>query len=144
MIEGVKVTPLKIIETDGGNVMHAMKNSDPGFTGYGEAYFSIIEPGKIKAWKKHKKMTLNLVVPVGEIQFVIYDDRNSEEEGDFQNIVLSRTNYCRLTVPPGVWMGFMGLSETNAILLNIADIPHDPNEVDRKNIDDIRYEWSGK
>lgn len=38
-IEGVIVTPLKQIYNPRGDVWHAMKCSDPGFDGFGEAYF---------------------------------------------------------------------------------------------------------
>ena len=64
-LDGVMITPLKIIQVPGGDVSHGMKISDPGFAGFGEVYFSNIEPGVVKAWKRHRKMTLNLVVTVG-------------------------------------------------------------------------------
>ena len=54
MIEGVIFTPLSIIETEGGNVLHAMKASDVGFSSFGESYFSIIESGVVKGWKLHR------------------------------------------------------------------------------------------
>ena len=75
MIKDVVITKLDIIGTLGGSVMHAMKESSTGYAGFGEAYFSQVDKGAIKAWKRHKKMTLNLVVPVGEIRFVFFDDR---------------------------------------------------------------------
>jgi dTDP-4-dehydrorhamnose 3,5-epimerase len=50
--------------------------------------------------------------------------------------------YVRLTVPPGIWFGFKGLGEPQSLLLNIADILHDPDEVERRVISDIDYEWS--
>ena len=37
---------------------------------FGEAYFSKIKFNKIKAWKYHSKMTLNLAVPHGKVKFV--------------------------------------------------------------------------
>ena len=141
MINGLFISPQKIISKTGGNIYHIMKDSDIGFFGYGEAYFSTIEPGFINAWKRHTKMTLNLVVPVGKIRFVIFDDRNSENK-QFQQIILSKENYCRLTVPPMVWMGFQGLSNGRSMLLNIANIEHDPSEVDRLEIEKINYDWS--
>ena len=77
------ITPLKIIQVPGGDVSHAMKISDPGFAGFGEVYFSNIEPGVVKAWKRHRQMTLNLVVSVGAIRFVMFDDRHqSPDSGD--------------------------------------------------------------
>ena len=54
-----------------------MKETSAGYAGFGEAYFSQVDKGAIKAWKRHKKMTLNLLVPVGEIKFVLFDDREA-------------------------------------------------------------------
>ena len=141
MINDVLLTPLDIIETLGGNIMHAMKEIDAGFYGFGEAYFSEVNFNSIKAWKRHKEMTLNLLVPVGKIKFVLCDNREGSNN-QFQEITISRDNYCRLTVPPMVWVGFKGLSETGSMLLNIANIGHDPLEVDRKNIKEIEFNWN--
>jgi len=139
MIEGVLVTPLRIIDTPGGDVMHAMKQSDPGYVGFGEAYFSQVAHGAIKAWKRHRKMTLNLVVPVGEVRFVLYDDQEGRQT--FQELVLSPSSYCRLTVPPMVWVGFQGLSSKGSVVLNIANLEHDSLEADKQEISQIDYNW---
>ena len=40
---------------------------------FGEIYFSNINSLCIKAWKKHKIMTLNLIVPIGKVRFVFHD-----------------------------------------------------------------------
>ena len=141
MIKDVVIAKLDIIDTLGGSVMHAMKASSAGYAGFGEAYFSQVDQGAIKAWKRHKRMTLNLVVPVGEIRFVLFDDREVSNI-QFQEVIISKDNYCRLTVPPMVWMGFQGLSDSSAMLLNIADIEHNPDEVDRKEMGEINYNWS--
>ena len=117
MIEGLILTPLKIIDNDDGNVLHALKENDSGYLGFSEAYFSEVNSGSIKAWKQHRKMTLNIVVPVGEIKFVIFDNR-FDETGVFQEIILSQQNYFRLTIPPMVWLGFQGVSSNKSLLLN--------------------------
>jgi dTDP-4-dehydrorhamnose 3,5-epimerase len=140
MIKDVLITYLDVIDTPGGNVMHGMKKTSTGYVGFGEAYFSQINDGVIKAWKRHREMTLNLIVPVGKIKFVLFDDTNST--GQFQEIIVSKSNYCRLTVPPMVWVGFQGLSSNGSVLLNIADIEHNPNEVDRLETEKINYDWS--
>lgn len=141
-VDGVVITPLKEIQVAGGNVLHAMKATDQGYVGFGEAYFSQIEARAIKPWKRHRKMTLNLVVPIGAIRFVIFDDRpNSFTQGKFQQVVLSPGNYSRLTIPPMLWMAFQGISNGVSLLLNIADILHDPSESDRKSIDEIAFVW---
>ncbi len=141
MIEGVIVTHLDVIDTPGGNVMHGMKETSAGYVGFGEAYFSQVDKGAIKAWKRHKKMTLNLIVPVGEIRFVLFDDREVSNT-QFQEVIISKDNYCRLTVPPMIWMGFQSLSDGGSMLLNIANIEHDAHEVDKTNIEQIEFNWN--
>jgi len=142
-IEGLIITPTKIISTIGGDVFHGIKKSDSGYVGFGEAYFSTIEPNAIKAWKRHREMTLNLLVPFGEVRLVLHDDRSHIPiPGIFQEVILSRKNYQRLTIPPLVWLGFQGIGAKQAILLNIADIQHNPLEVDRKSLKDIPYNWN--
>ena len=141
MIKGVLITPLDIIDTPDGNVMHIMKEFDAGYADFGEAYFSEINPNSVKAWKRHKEMTLNLIVPVGEIRFVLFDDREVSNT-QFQEVIISKDNYCRLTVPPMIWMGFQGLSGDGSMLLNIANLEHNPNEVDKRNIEQIKFNWN--
>ena len=141
MINGVLITPLKILETKGGNVLHSLKDKDPGYKSFGEAYFSEVQPGAIKAWKLHQDMTLNITVPVGKVRFVLYDDRD-KSASEFQELIISRKNYVRLTVPPMIWVGFQGLSDVNSLLLNIADIPHNPKESIRKGLNEIYFDWS--
>ena len=131
IINDVKLTPLRIIEAEAGSILHAMKQSDPSFAGFGEAYFSTVKTGFIKGWKKHNRMVLNIVVPHGKILFVLYDGR--EQSATFRKtmeVVLSKDSYQRLTVPPGIWMAFKGLDTGENLLLNIASIPHDPSEAD--------------
>jgi len=130
LIEGVSINPLKIIPVEHGDVLHALKATDSSFVGFGEAYFSTIEHGSIKGWKYHSKMTLNIVVPVGIIRFVIFDDRpESETRNTFNEIVLGpSSNYVRLTVKPKLWFAFQGLDKGLNLLLNLASIAHDPTE----------------
>jgi len=141
-IDGVLLTPLKIMDVEGGNVFHGMRSYDPGFAGFGEAYFSSVESKAIKAWKRHHQMVLNLIVPLGSVRFVIYDTRqNSSSYGKCEDVILSQKNYYRLTVPPMLWLGFQGMGESANMLLNIANITHSPEEVDRKEMNEIKYDW---
>ena len=142
LIDGVFITPQTRIEHPKGNIMHAMKCSGVGYAGFGEAYFSSVLSGAVKGWKRHKRMLLNLVVPLGEVKFVIYDDReNSRTNGCFMEVNLSNNNYARLTVPPMVWMAFKGMGEELNLLLNIASVEHDPNEADHVELDGFLYSW---
>jgi dTDP-4-dehydrorhamnose 3,5-epimerase len=136
-VDGVILTPLKQIHNPKGDIFHAMKESDNGFDGFGEAYFSTINKDDIKGWKKHTKMTLNLVVPIGEIEFIFYDEISQE----FMNVKLSQNNYRRLTVQSNLWMAFRGIGEYN-MLLNLASIEHNPTEAVKVDLEEIKYEWN--
>jgi dTDP-4-dehydrorhamnose 3,5-epimerase len=143
-IDGVKTSPLLIVETKGGSVLHAMKRSEQSYSGFGEAYFSTIKPKAIKGWKRHREMVLNLVVPIGAVRFILYDDRENQiNTNQFQEVILSiKDDYARLTIPPMIWVGFQGLSQQSSLVLNIANIEHSPAEVDRKELDEIKFNWN--
>ena len=57
-------------------------------------------------------------------------------------IILSQTPYFRLTVPPEIWFGFKGLHDGLNMIANVANLPHDPDEVMRKTINEIEMDWS--
>lgn len=139
-IDGIRLTPLKVIEGDKGNIMHGIRADDETFVGFGEAYFSTVQAGEIKPWRKHSVVTLNLLVPHGEIRFVLYDDRRP---GDpiFWEVNMSLENYYRLTVPPQIWLAFQGVSKGTNMLLDIINSPHDPNESEKLVLEDIPYNW---
>ena len=139
-LSDILVTPLARICVDGGDVMHALKNNDPHYSGFGEAYFSWLDHGVVKAWKCHQKTSLNLVVPLGNVRFVFYQEGS---EPAFRKEVIGEARYARLTVPPRYWFGFQGLEGKNSLLMNVTDLPHDPEEVLRKSIDEIQYDWTG-
>ncbi len=141
MIDGVYLYEEKRITVPNGDVFHAMKKNSPGFEGFGEVYFSQIEGGKIKGWKRHNRLPLNIVVPYGKIRFVIYDDREgSRTKGEFSEVILSvDDNYKRLYVAPGLWMAFEGLNDSFSILMDLIPEIHSPDESDRKTLEEISY-----
>ena len=137
LLDQIQVTQLKKIPSNGGDVWHFLKATDDSFNGFGEAYFSWVEHKKIKAWKNHLKMTMNLVVPIGKVQFIFCDLVN----GVFREECIGAESYARLTVPPKIWFGFRGMSEEPSLVLNFANLPHDPAELERKSREMIRFNW---
>ena len=137
LLDQIQVNHLRRIFTNGGDVMHALKSTEDSFKGFGEAYFSWVEPGAIKAWKMHQQMTMNLIVPIGEVKFVFHDSANSF----FREERIGAQNYQRLTVPPGIWFGFQVYTQTSSLVLNLASIPHDPTEVEHKELEEIQFNW---
>ena len=137
-LNDILITPLARIMTAGGDVLHAMKQSEAGYAGFGEAYFSWVAAGAVKAWKRHTRMTMNVIVPVGQVKFVFCLD--GADAFRVEEIGVDR--YARITVPPGIWFGFQGLAAPQSLVLNIANIPHDPNEVERLALSEIQYGWN--
>ena len=140
-LDDILVTQLHSIDTPGGNVSHALKDTDPGFVGFGEAYFSRIKHDSIKAWKCHSAMTSNLVVAVGKVKFV-FCLRASLGESVFREEIVLASHPKRITVPPGIWFGFRGLSTEESLILNIANLKHNPSEVLRLDFENINYDWT--
>ncbi|MFT7474886.1 MAG: dTDP-4-dehydrorhamnose 3,5-epimerase [Verrucomicrobiales bacterium] len=144
-------TALRRIETSGGEVMKALHADEPDFNGLGEAYFSRVNPDCVRAWKRHNEMTVNVVVPVGHVRFVVVqidssDSANADAEA-LSNASFDEYNlgpehsYGRLTVEPGTWFGFKGGID-GGLVLNLSDIVHRPDEADGKDLDDFGYDWS--
>ncbi len=146
MIEGVEIKQLKRIPDERGCVMHMLRNDDPLFDGFGEIYFSKVYPGAIKGWHLHKKMIMHYTVVSGMIKLVLYDGRDSKTKGELMEIFLGDENYCLVKIPVGVWNGFKGIGQKEAVVANCTTVPHDPGEIVRKDpfSKDIPYNWELK
>ena len=117
--------------------MHILKKKQLRNWTFGEAYFSKIKFGKIKAWKYHLKMTLNLVVAHGKVKFVFYSDKKKR----FKIIKIGERQHYRLIVPPKIWFGFKGLSKSESTILNLTNSKYDSKEILRCKINSIKFNW---
>ena len=144
-IEGVIIQPLKQITDSRGSILHMLRNDSDLFKTFGEIYFSEIHSGMIKAWKRHKKQTQNLSVPLEKIRLVIYDNRpTSNTKGKILEYELGRPEHYRLIrIPPMVWYGFQALGNQTSLIANCTDLPHDPEESESlpANSNQIPYQW---
>ena len=141
MINGVLFTDEKIISSPLGNVKRACTQDSIGFKGFGEVYFSEVNQNKIKGWKLHKNMTVNLIVPVGEVMIAMYDERvNSKTYKNNCHKVIGNSCYQRITIPNNIWFAFKGLAKEN-LIMNIANIKHCPEESVSKPLDNISFDW---
>jgi len=131
------ITALPRINVEGGDVLRGLRASEEGFHGFGEAYFSFIETGVIKSWRRHRVATLNLVVPSGKVRFVATLNGERFEE----HLISSDENYARLTIPPGFWMAFQGLANAQSIVLNISSHIHRDEESDKCELNRFEYDW---
>lgn len=126
-MDQIKFTELKKMHGDTGSVFHVMQNC---FGKVQEVYVSTVNQGSIKGWKKHFKMTLNLTVIKGEVNFFIKRGRK------IKKCTLGESNYGRLTIPPNYWVAFEGVALEN-IIINCADLVHDPEEAENRKFEGL-------
>lgn len=138
LLDKIVTTRLERFENSLGDVCRGLRISDATYSGFGEVYFSWIKPGKIKAWKKHHEMTANIIVPVGSVKIVCSETFT----GPFKEFILdAESKYSRITIPPDLWFGLKGLGEKASLLVNVANMVHDPSEVQGLDINQFDYEW---
>ena len=145
MIDGVKITQLKKISDHRGSVLPMLRSDSKVFESFGEIYFSTIFNKSIKAWHLHKKAVLNYACIKGKVKLVLFDDRkNSSSFGKYSEYILTPNEYFLITIPPFIWNGFKGLDDPESIVANCINLPHDENEMIRKDHDDtyFKYNWS--
>lgn len=125
-INGLKVTKLSVFSDNRGRVLRMLRKNEKDFIKFGECYFSEIFPKKIKAWKKNNFQYQNIVVPIGQIRLVVYDDRKwSSTKGNIRELLIGRpSSYCRVHIPPKVWYGFACVGIKTALVANFTNILH--------------------
>jgi len=138
-LERIIITQLDCFASDRGAVYHGMKRSSPGYAGFGEAYLSMANYGVVGRWKRHKRMSMNLVVPVGCVEFVFWDPLSNPT---CREEIIGENRYVRITVPESTWFNFRGLHKRQNVILNIASIEFDPKEVEHVEAEEIPYKWA--
>jgi len=143
-IEGLQVYDMNIYHDDRGSLLHILNiKNHPEFI-FGECYASETKYNIIKAWKRHEKISQNIVVISGQIKLVIYDNRiESSTYQNFLSFNLSRENYKLVHIPKNLWYGFKCTSKENAIIVNCIDMPYDSKEVESCNTENFhfKYDW---
>ena len=130
----IKEYKLKKFYLKKGNVLKGLNRVDKNFNGFGEVYFSFIKKNQIKGWKKHHKMKMNLIVPIGKVEFKFYDEKKNK----YQKIIIGQNNYKRIFVPNNIWFAFKGYDKIN-LIMNISNIIHKKNEVSRKQLRELKF-----
>ena len=145
-IAGLVLKPLKQILDERGGVFHFLRNDSDTFNGFGEAYYSKIAENVVKGWKYHSEIHQNFCVPYGAVELVIYDERNeSPSYGNIEKVSLNdKDQYFLLSMPPKLWYSFKCISKDFALMANIIDQPHKPQEAKTLPIDtdEIPYKWA--
>ena len=125
MNEKVRTHPLELKCSENGSIVKIISKESDGFKGFSEVYFSIVGKGVHRPFKRHLEMTLNLVVIEGCIEFSYGFDLSSTS-----TLLVDAETKIRLEVPPKMWLSFKGVAEQNK-LMNVANLLHDENEIER-------------
>ena len=129
MINNIIITKLPIHKSKKGDLLHGLRNTDHGFQGFEEIYFSKIAENAIKGWKMHTEMTLNLIVPIGRVRFnFIESDDKFIQINERLEIDVHIDNYVRITVPPKIIFAFKGIDSGINMITNIANLIHRDDE----------------
>jgi len=149
MIDGVKTKSLTVRPDERGRVMEILRRDEGLFHKFGQVYMTTTYPGVVKAWHKHEKQADNIACVAGMIRMALYDGRpGSPTRGQIDEFYLGVHNPMLVQVPPGVHHGWMGVSQEEAIVINIPTEPYDRENPDEQRLDphqnDIPYVWKRK
>ena len=116
-----------------------------GFTGdekvkmEGDVNITWAYPGRLVAWHRHRLQTDHWFVIKGYLKVGLLDD-----EGTHRWVYLGENDRRVLSIPPGIWHGYMVLGEDEAILMYYITSKYDqanPDE-ERLSVDDAGVDWS--
>ena len=137
-LDKIKIEKYNVVKNINGIILKILNNKQSNLKYYKDAYFSFVKFNKIKGWKKHTRMTMTLVVPVGKVKFVFYD------ENKFKSIIIGDNRFYKIIVPPKIWFAFKGISKSKNVIFDLANVKHNDKEVVRKKNNEIKYNWNKK
>jgi dTDP-4-dehydrorhamnose 3,5-epimerase len=149
MIDGVKIKKLKVIPDERGRLMEIFRSDDEMFEQFGQVYMTTTYPGVVKAWHLHKIQTDHVACLSGMIKLALYDNRDSSStHGEVVQFYLGIHNPLLIRIPPGVYHGWMCVSGSEALVVNIPSEAYNYRDPDEHRLDphqnDIPYTWSRK
>lgn len=139
MIEGVKNNPVKSFIDDRGFLSQILPEGDESFQIariYSTGNFS---RGVIRGFHKHKREKKAFFISTGSAKFVAVDDRkDSPTFKEINTFILSTLSPSVLTVPTGVYTGWMSL-EDGTVVIGISSEKFDKNNPDDERLDPYAY-----
>ncbi len=116
-----------------------------GFTGdskvkmAGDINITWAYPGRIVAWHRHQRQTDHWFVIKGFLKVGLLDD-----DGKARWVYLGENDRRVLSIPPGVWHGYMVLGEEEAVLMYYITSKYDEKNPDeeRLSVEEGGVDWS--
>jgi len=149
MIDGVQVKELKILKDERGRLMEILRDDDPIFERFGQAYMTTCNPGYVKGWHYHKEQTDHFTCVSGKIRVVLYDSREgSKTKGEVNEFVLSLDEPKVVKIPPFVFHGFEAVGNEEAVVINVPTEHYNKEAPDEFRVNpfdnDIPFKWTSK
>ncbi len=116
-----------------------------GFTGdgtvkmEGDINITWAYPGRVVAWHRHHKQTDHWFVIRGFLKVGLLDD-----QGQVRWVYLGENDRRVLSIPPGIWHGYMVLGEEEAVLMYYITSKYNAKEPDedRLSLEEAGVDWS--
>lgn len=138
-IDGVLIFPVLSIPDERGCVW---KTEDPTFL-VKDVYITVVRYGAIKAWHGYETKRIFYTTISGVVKLVLFDMRkNSLTNGVFDELFLGKDSRFSVEIPPGVYAGFKGISQEDAITVVQASEKY--QQIYRIPYDELPYDWNIK
>ncbi|UCF38490.1 MAG: dTDP-4-dehydrorhamnose 3,5-epimerase family protein [Acidobacteriota bacterium] len=96
------------------------------------SYCFTIRPGMIKGWGMHKEHEDRYFVLYGEMEVVLYDDReDSGTRGLVTKVYLTQYRRRLMNIPAGVWHATRNPGISDVVVVNFPTIPYDHANPDK-------------
>ncbi len=146
VIDGVAARRARVLPDERGRLGEIIRADDPWFEKFGQTYFTTTFPGVVKAWHYHRLQTDHFYCLKGAVKLGLYDAREgSPTRGEVNEIYLSEHLPGLVRVPPGVYHGWMCVSDVECYIVNVTTECYnhaDPDEHRAPAHDnDIPYIW---
>lgn len=123
-VEGYRFHNLpRVIVTDGDIRKIAAEKPLIPLNEIQEIYLSEIKPGVIKGWKYHKEMICRLYVVSGQVRLHFKVDGQQ-----IKSYFLDQYSDKYVEINPKQWFAFENMGKTTAIMMNLANMKHSPDE----------------
>jgi len=105
----------------------------------GQINYSVVFPGIVKAWHRHKLQTDYFFVLKGNARVALHDQDKNETKTFF----IGERNPQVLEIRPGLWHGYTALGPEPCGLLYYVSKKYNPDEPDeeRASWDSFGYNW---
>lgn len=130
MTNKIDVKELKSFFDDEGELFETLRADDSFYGGtFGQNLVSIVNPGIIKGFHKHREQTEYTTCAKGNILYIAVTEIHKKKPL-IQKFIIGEENRILIKTPPGIWHGYKALNDKEAIVLYTMDKPYDPNNTD--------------